>query len=92
MERKDVEYAAWLARLELSEEEAEGFARQLGKVLEQAEKMVNLDTGDIEPTSHATSLVNVLRPDEVRPCLSQEEALSGAPRVEEGYFMVPRIV
>jgi aspartyl-tRNA(Asn)/glutamyl-tRNA(Gln) amidotransferase subunit C len=92
IERKDVEYVAWLARLDLSEEEKERYTRQLGQVLEHAEKIRSLDTEAVKPTSHPIPLKNVMRPDEVRPCLSQEEALSGAPRAEGGYFMVPRII
>ena len=92
IERKDVEYVAWLARLDLDEEEIERFTGQLGQVLEHAEKIKSLDTGDVEPTSHAIPLKNVMRDDTVRPCLSQEEALSGAPSSEEGYFKVPRIL
>jgi aspartyl-tRNA(Asn)/glutamyl-tRNA(Gln) amidotransferase subunit C len=92
IEKKDVEYVAWLARLDLSEEEKERYTRQLGQVLEHAEKIRSLDTEDVKPTSHPIPLKNVMREDEVRPCLSQEEALSGAPRAEGGYFMVPRII
>ncbi len=92
IERKDVEYVALLARLELSEEEKEVFTRQLGQVLEHAAKIRSLDTGGVEPTSHPIPLKNVMRPDEVGRGLSQEEALSGAPRAEDGYFVVPRII
>ncbi len=92
IERKDVEYVAWLARLELSEEEIERFTRQLGQVLEHAEKIKSLDTREIKPTSHPISLKNVMRDDVVRPGLTQEEALSNAPRSEGGYFVVPRII
>jgi len=92
IERKDVEYVAWLARLDVSEKEIERFTSQLGQVLEHAEKIKSLDTEDVEPTSHAIPLKNVMREDAVRPCLSQEEALSGAPSSEEGYFKVPRIL
>jgi aspartyl-tRNA(Asn)/glutamyl-tRNA(Gln) amidotransferase subunit C len=92
IEKKDVEYVAWLARLELSEEEKEKFTRQLGQVLEHAEKIKSLDAEDVEPTSHAIAMKNVMREDEVRPCLSQDEALSNAPSREGGYFKVPRII
>jgi len=92
IERKDVEYVAWLARLELSEEEKERFTRQLGQVLEHAEKIKSLDTSEIRPTSHPMPLKNVMREDVVRPGLSQREALSNAPRAEGGYFAVPRII
>ncbi|RJP30223.1 MAG: Asp-tRNA(Asn)/Glu-tRNA(Gln) amidotransferase subunit GatC [Actinobacteria bacterium] len=92
IEPKDVEYVAWLARLDVSEEEKEKFTRQLGQVLEHAEKIKSLDTEDVDPTSHAIPLKNVMREDETGPCLSQEEALSGAPRTQGGYFVVPRII
>ena len=92
IERKDVEYVAWLARLDLDEDETDRFTSQLGQVLEHAEKIKSLDTGDVEPTSHAIPLKNVMREDIVGSCLSQEEALSGAPSSEEGYFKVPRIL
>jgi aspartyl-tRNA(Asn)/glutamyl-tRNA(Gln) amidotransferase subunit C len=90
--KKDVEYVAWLARLELSEEEKERFTRQLGQVLEHAEKIKSLDTEDVEPTSHVVPLKNVMREDRVHPGLSQEEALSNAPRREGGFIVVPRII
>ncbi|NPV58236.1 MAG: Asp-tRNA(Asn)/Glu-tRNA(Gln) amidotransferase subunit GatC [Actinobacteria bacterium] len=92
IEKKDVEYVAWLARLELSEEEIERFTRQLGQVLEHAEKIKSLDTSEIRPTSHPLPLKNVMREDLVKPGLTQEEALSNAPRAEGGYFVVPRII
>ena len=92
IERKDVEYVAWLARLDVSEEEIELFTGQLGQVLDHAEKIKSLDTEDVEPTSHAIPLKNVMREDMVRPCLSQEEALSNAPSSEDGYFKVPRMI
>ncbi|WP_287155373.1 Asp-tRNA(Asn)/Glu-tRNA(Gln) amidotransferase subunit GatC [Candidatus Solincola tengchongensis] len=89
---RDVEYVAWLARLELTAEEKERFARQLGQVLEHAEKIKSLDTSDVEPTSHVVPLRNVMREDVVEPGLTQEEALSNAPRRQGGYFAVPRII
>jgi len=90
--KEDVEYVAWLARLELTEEEKERFTRQLGQVLEHAEKIKSLSTREVEPTSHVVPLKNVMREDEVLPGLTREEALSNAPRREGGYFVVPRIV
>ncbi len=92
IERKDVEYVAWLARLELTEEEKERFTRQLDHVLEHAQKIKSLQTSEVEPTSHVLPLKNVMREDEVKPSLSQEEALSNAPKRENGYFLVPRII
>ena len=78
IEKKDVEYVAWLARLELSEEEKELFTRQLGQVLEHAEKISALRLEDVEPTSHAIPMSNVMREDEARPGLTQEEEIGRA--------------
>jgi aspartyl-tRNA(Asn)/glutamyl-tRNA(Gln) amidotransferase subunit C len=87
----DVDHVAWLARLELTEEEKEVFGRQLRQILEHAAAISSLDIGDVPPTSHPLPLSNVMREDRVEPSLSREEALSGAPRAEGGYFVVPRI-
>ena len=92
IDRREVEHVAWLARLELTGEEKEKFSRQLGRILEHAERIKSVDTTGVEPTSHVLPLKNVMRADVVRPGLTQEEALSNAPRREGGYFVVPRII
>lgn len=92
IDKRDVEYVAWLARLELTEDEKDRFTRQLDNVLEHAQKIKSLDASGVEPTSHVLPLKNVMREDEITPSLSQEEALSNAPLEEGGYFVVPRII
>jgi aspartyl-tRNA(Asn)/glutamyl-tRNA(Gln) amidotransferase subunit C len=88
----DVEHVARLARLELTEEERERFRRQLGLILEHAERVGEVATEDVPPTSHPLPRANVFRPDEPGPTLSQEEALAGAPDREGAFFRVPRII
>ncbi len=88
----DVEHVARLARLALSPEELERFRRQLGLILEHAEKVGEVAADDVAPTSHPVPRSNVFRPDEPRPSLSHEEALAGAPEAEADRFKVPRIV
>jgi aspartyl-tRNA(Asn)/glutamyl-tRNA(Gln) amidotransferase subunit C len=88
----DVKYVAHLARLALSPEEEQKFGAQLGSVLEYIEKLKEVDVSGVEPTAHAFPLVNVTRPDEVRPSMSQEDALRNAPAQANGLFMVPKIV
>ena len=83
---------ARLARLDLSEEERERMAHELTHILEHAERIQALDLEDVQPTSHALRLTNVLRPDEARESLAQEEALANAPEAEGGRFKVPRII
>jgi len=88
----DVKYVAHLARLTLSPEEEQKFGAQLGNVLHYIEKLKELDVSDVQPTAHAVPLINVMRPDTVRPSLSTEEALHNAPAKANGLFLVPKIV
>jgi aspartyl-tRNA(Asn)/glutamyl-tRNA(Gln) amidotransferase subunit C len=92
IDRATVDHVARLARLDLSDEERERMTTELGNILEHAAKIQALDLDEVEPTSHAIPIRNVMRPDEVRPSLTQKEALSGAPEVEDGRFKVPRIL
>jgi len=88
----DIKYVAHLARIALTPGEEAKLGAQLGQILTYIEKLNELDVSQVEPTSHAVPLVNVTRPDEVRPGLSQAEALMNAPARANGLFMVPKIV
>ncbi len=65
---------------------------QLGNILGYIEKLKQVDVTGVEPTAHAFPLVNVTRPDEVRPSISNEDALRNAPAQVNGLFIVPKIV
>jgi len=88
----DVKYVAHLARLALTPEEEQKLGAQLGHILGYIEKLKELDVTNVEPTAHAVPLVNVTRPDELRPSLSHDEAMRNAPAQSNGLFIVPRIV
>jgi aspartyl-tRNA(Asn)/glutamyl-tRNA(Gln) amidotransferase subunit C len=92
IDRPTVDHVARLARLDLSDEERERMGSELGKILEHAAKIQSLDLDEIEPTSHAIPIRNVMRPDEVKPSLDQAEALAPAPEAADGRFKVPRIL
>jgi len=87
-----VEYVAHLARLRLSPEEAEKFTSQLDQILVYFEKLNQLDTSNIEPTSHPIPMVNAFREDVVKPSIDVEEALVNAPDKEGNFFKVPKII
>lgn len=89
---KDVEHVAKLARLQLNEAEKEQFTGQLNAILKYAEKLNELDTDGVEPTSHPMPLFNVMREDDVRPSLPIESVLKNAPEEEEGQFKVPAVL
>lgn len=90
--REEVAHLARLSRLAVTEEELDQFAGQLDVILQAVARVGEVVTADIPPTSHAVPLTNVLREDVVTPCLTAEEALSGAPDVAEDRFRVPRIL
>jgi len=88
----NVKYVAHLARLTLTPEEEQKIGAQLANVLGYVEKLKEVDVTGVEPTAHAFPLVNVTRPDEVRPSMNQEDALRNAPAQANGLFIVPKIV
>jgi aspartyl-tRNA(Asn)/glutamyl-tRNA(Gln) amidotransferase subunit C len=88
----DVKYVAHLARLELSLAEEQQIEAQLGEVLGYIEKLKELDVSAVEPMAHAVPLVNVVRPDAVRPSLPHGEATRNAPILANGLFVVPKII
>ena len=88
----DVKYVAHLARLHLTPDEEKKLGAQLGGILGYIEKLRELDVTSVEPTAHAVPMVNVSRPDEIRPSLAQDDALRNAPAKANGLFMVPKIV
>lgn len=90
--RDEVRHLADLARIELSDTELEHLAPQLSVILESVASISEVAADDIPPTSHPLPVVNVFRADVVRPSLSAEQALSGAPHVEGQRFAVPRIL
>jgi aspartyl-tRNA(Asn)/glutamyl-tRNA(Gln) amidotransferase subunit C len=90
--RAEVEHAARLARLELSDDEKERMTTQLDAILGYMETLNTLDTADVEPTTTVIPMISVMRDDEVRPSLDREDALANAPEREGAYFRVPRII
>jgi len=89
---KDVEYVANLAKLRLTEKEKVAFQRELDKILEYMDQLNEVDTGNVPVTSLVIPQQNVLREDEVLPSLSADQALANAPRSEDGFFRVPRVI
>lgn len=65
---------------------------ELKPILDYFEKLKEVDVEGVEPLVNPTDLTNVLRPDDPKPSLSQEEAMKNAPESKDGYFVVPRVV
>ena len=89
---EQVAYRATLARIDLSPEEIESLTSDLGQIVEAVAKVQEVAGPDVPATSHPLPLTNVFRPDEVRPSLTVEQALSGAPDREGDRFRVASIL
>ncbi len=92
MVKIDVEHIAHLARLALTAEEKEKFGTQLSSILTYVEKLKELDTSGIEPTSHVLAIHNVMREDGMRPSLPKDDALKNAPDRADDFYRVPKII
>lgn len=90
--RQDIEGVAYLSRLELSEDEKEKLTGHINRLLENFEKLQEIDTTDVEPTSHVIPVYNVSRKDHSRPSLPAAEIVSNGPQVADSCFVVPRVV
>jgi aspartyl-tRNA(Asn)/glutamyl-tRNA(Gln) amidotransferase subunit C len=90
--RDEVAHLARLSRLALTDAELEHFAGQLDQIIGAVARVQEVAAEGIPPMTHAVPVVNVFRDDIEVPCLSPEQALSGAPAAEQGRFRVPRIL
>lgn len=90
--KKEVEHVAHLARLNLTEEELEKMTVQLDNILSYVEKLDELDTSQVLPTSHVFSVSNAFRDDIEKESLSQAEALKNSPQHDGATFQVPKII
>lgn len=90
--KKDVEHVAHLARLTLSDDELDTMTGQLDNILSYVEKLNELDTDSVKPTSHVFSISNAFREDAVKESLTQEQAVENGPQQNGEMFQVPRII
>jgi aspartyl-tRNA(Asn)/glutamyl-tRNA(Gln) amidotransferase subunit C len=89
---EEVENVARLARLEVSAEEKENLTEQMNRILDYMEKLNELDTTGVDPTSHVVDLHNAFRVDAVKESLPRDQTLENAPEANEAEFVVPRVI
>lgn len=92
VDRALVLHVAKLAALSLADEEVDRLAGDVARIVGYIEQLDALDTRDVPPTAHVRLERMPLRADERRPCLTHDEAMSQAPRVEQEGFAVPTFV
>ncbi|HKX04392.1 MAG TPA: Asp-tRNA(Asn)/Glu-tRNA(Gln) amidotransferase subunit GatC [Methylomirabilota bacterium] len=89
---QEVDHVARLARLDLSAADKERMRSELDGILTYIDKLRALDTRDVEPTSHAVPVTNVMRDDVERPSLPVTDMLANAPDPHREMFRVPKII
>lgn len=90
--KKDVDYVAGLAHLQLTEEESESLVSDMNQILEYMDTLEEVDTSDVEPLEHVIDLEYRLRDDKAEEPLDHKEALKNAPDADTDYFRVPRVI
>jgi aspartyl-tRNA(Asn)/glutamyl-tRNA(Gln) amidotransferase subunit C len=88
----EVRRIAALARIGLSDKEAEQMTDELDRMVGFIEQLQSVDTRGVQPTDQVTGLVDVYRPDEVRQGLSHEQLFANAPAHQDGFFKVKRVL
>lgn len=92
LERADVQKIAHLARLAVSDAEADALVKDLSNILDLVAQMDAVDTDQVEPMAHPTDMVQRLRPDAVTETDQREAFQAHAPAVENGLFLVPKVI
>jgi len=90
--KDDVKYVANLARLNVTEAEADKLAIEMESIITFADMLAELDTSNIEPTNHAIKMENVFRDDIITGSFDRDLLLENAPSKEAGCFSVPKVV
>lgn len=92
IDRSDVERIAHLARLELNEQDIPAYTENLSSILNLIDEMQQIDTDGVEPLAHPLDAVQRLRADEVTELNQRDKLQTVAPAVEEGLFLVPKVI
>ena len=90
--QKEVEYVANLARIQVSEAEKDQLSSQLSSILTYMQELNQVNIEGVSPMASVLSQANVLREDEVRESVTQDEAIANAPTAKDGMFQVPKII
>ena len=90
--KEQVNHIAHLSRLEIQEDEVDGYIEKLEKVVYLFNELNSVDTENIKPTYHVLDLVNVFREDVAQEGMDREEVLKNSKETEAGQFKVPTII
>ncbi|MEM9469842.1 MAG: Asp-tRNA(Asn)/Glu-tRNA(Gln) amidotransferase subunit GatC [Pseudomonadota bacterium] len=92
LDKDAVMKVARLARLKISDEEAEKYGSQLSNIIQFVEQLNEVDTDNVEPLASVVDINLRLRDDEITDGGIQKDVLANAPEELEGFFVVPKVV
>lgn len=92
VKKEDIFHVATLARLEVEKDEAELLTGDMNDILNYIERLAELNTDNVEPTSHAMEVNNAFREDLLKKDFTIEEAMANAPNSENNSFKVPKVI
>ena len=92
VDQKTVRHIARLARIAVRDDELEALAKELNGILDWVEQLGEVDTADVEPMTSAVAMAMKMRDDVVTETNLQKEVTRNAPGVEDGFFVVPKVV
>ena len=92
IDKETVEKIAHLARLELAEDEKQSMIADMSKILGFMAKLNEIDTSGVEPLVYMTNEINVTREDVIKQEITHQEALLNAPKHDEDYFLVAKVI
>lgn len=92
IDTETVDKIAHLARLEFDDAAKTAMVKDMNNMLSFVDKLNELNTDNVEPLIYMSDEVNVLREDEVKGMVTQQEALSNAPKKDSDYFKVPKVI
>jgi aspartyl-tRNA(Asn)/glutamyl-tRNA(Gln) amidotransferase subunit C len=87
-----IRQVAKLARLNINDDEIASLTRELGAILVYVAQLDELDTSSVEPLAHSLPVHNIMRQDELRPSLSNDDALANAPQSDGEFFAIPKVL
>ena len=90
--RDEVLHVAKLARVGVTDEDVERLQQQLSAILDHFDVLNNVDTSEVEPTTHTLPLHSVMAADVPAPSLTQEQVLANAPMAQEGHLRVRAVL
>ena len=92
IDTSDIQKVAHLARLSIDDSQVEATAGTISKILDLVDQMQSVNTDDVEPMAHPLDATQRLREDVVSESDNREQLQSCAPAVEDGLFLVPRVI